>query len=115
MEIVVKKFFDFAPKELLRLLAGGAILGLVLLLFMKVVDNRFDLAPHHLDLLGFLATPILGMLLCIDITPARKQVLNMVAASMVIFAVGFVSNQAVADLKNSLTPPPLPTADDVLK
>ncbi len=114
MELVVKKFYDVAPKEVMRHIAGGAALGVILLLFMKVVDTRFNLSSEQLDMMGLGATPLLGMLLCIDITPLRKQVLNVVAASMVIFAIGFVSNQAVADFKNTLSAPPLPSADDVL-
>ena len=93
MVTILKGVFDHAPKEILRLITGGIFLGLVLLVFLKVVDDRFDLDPRHLDVLGLGATPILGLLLCIDIVPVRKRVLKVFCASLVIFAVGFASTR----------------------
>lgn len=105
MDTILKGVFDQVPKELVRLASGGAFLGLLLLVFLKVVDDRFDLEPRHLDLLGLGATPMLGLLLCYDIVPVRKRLLKIFAASLVIFTFGFASNQVVADLKGLLAAP----------
>jgi hypothetical protein len=113
MVTILKGVFDHAPKEILRLITGGIFLGLVLLVFLKVVDSRFDLDPQHLDALGLAATPILGLLLCIDIVPFRKRVLKVFAASLVIFAIGFATNQVVADLKALVAPPAIPSLEEI--
>jgi hypothetical protein len=113
MVTILKGVFDHAPKEILRLITGGIFLGLVLLVFLKVVDDRFDLDPRHLDALGLGATPVLGLLLCVDIVPFSKRALKVFAASLVIFAVGFASNQVVADLKSMLAPPAIPSLEEI--
>lgn len=113
MVTVLKSVFDHAPKEILRLITGGIFLGLVLLVFLKVVDSRFDLDPKHLDAVGLGATPLLGLLLCIDIVPFRKRLLKVFAASLVIFAVGFASNQVVADLRAIVAAPPIPSLEQI--
>ena len=113
MVSILKGVFDHAPKDILRLITGGIFLGMVLLVFLKVADERFDLEPQQLDALGLGATPILGLLLCIDIVPFRKRVLKVFAASLVIFAVGFASNQVVADLKSLLAPPAIPSLEEI--
>jgi hypothetical protein len=113
MVTILKGVFDHAPKEVLRLITGGVFLGLVLLVFLKVVDDRFDLEPRQLDALGVGATPVLGLLLCIDIVPFRKRMLKVFAASLVIFAIGFASNQVVADLKAMVAPPAIPSLEEI--
>jgi hypothetical protein len=113
MVTILKGVFDHAPKEITRLITGGVFLGLVLLVFLKVVDNRFDLEPRYLDALGLTATPILGLLLCIDIVPVRKRVLKVFAASLVIFTIGFTTNQVVADLKALVAPPAIPSLEEI--
>jgi hypothetical protein len=113
MVTILKGVFDNAPKEIVRLITGGVFLGLVLLVFLRVVDRRFDLEPQYLDALGLTATPILGLLLCIDIVPLRKRVLKVFASSLVIFAVGFTSNQVIADLKAMIAAPAIPSLEEI--
>jgi hypothetical protein len=113
MVTILKGVFYHAPKDILRLITGGIFLGFVLLVFLKVVDSRFDLEPRHLDALGLTATPILGLLLCIDIVPFRKRVLKVFCASLVIFAIGFATNQVVADLKALVAPPAIPSLEEI--
>ncbi len=113
MEIVAKKVFEFAPQAIVRLILGGFILGVVLLIFLKVADSRFGLSQRQLDLLGLMSTPILALLLCGDIQPLQKKMFSFFAASLVIFAVGFATNQIVVDLKEIFLAPAIPNLEEI--
>ncbi|MEL6997822.1 MAG: hypothetical protein AAFP68_06125 [Pseudomonadota bacterium] len=108
METAVKSIFDFAPKDVLRLLIGGAILGMILLVFLHVVDVRFAPPDWCRNVLGIALTGLLGLLLCLDIKCLRKRSLSVVVASMIIFTVGLATGDMVARTVDFVKAPAIP-------
>lgn len=114
MEPLAKKLIEFAPKDVLRVVSGGLVLGIVLMVFLKVMDNKFGLTQWELDALGLALTPVLALLLVLDQMPFQRKAIKWLAASMVIFTVGFMSNQVIAEVREIWTaPPPIPAFEDI--
>ena len=105
----VKKIFDlgetiekYVPRHILRLVAGGLVLGIVLMLFLKVIDEIFDLTPQTLSYVAIPVTLIFAAILCPKISAIYERCIHYCAGAIVIFAVGLTSNNVIAGMRYDL-------------
>ena len=103
--MTLKAFFEtflgFVPPQVMRIVAGGIALGLVLMLFLKVVDEVFDLSVPWLNGVAVLVTLLFAMLLCSGSEAWRQRLMNFGCGAVVIFAVGLTSNNVVAEMRET--------------
>ena len=106
------------PRHILRLIVGGAALGLVLMLFLKVVDEAFGLPVSTLNWIAIGVSAIFALFLCSEGKALSERCLHFAAGAIVIFAVGLTSNNVIADMRNNLgleaPPAPIPTLEQIL-
>lgn len=122
------KLFDQIPPNVMRVIAGGVALGLALMLFLKVVDEVFDVSVPVLNWIAVGVTILFALLLCSGNKVLYQQCLSFGAGAIVIFAVGLTSNNVIADIRStfegaseiasasggSAEPPPVPPLESIV-
>ena len=97
-----KAISDKVPPHVQRLIAGGVALGLVLMLFLKVVDEVFEPAEQTLTWVAIPVTAVFAALLCIRVRAVAEWCIHFSAGAIVIFAVGLTSNNVIAAMRHDL-------------
>ncbi len=114
----LKPLFDSVPTHVRRLVIGGAVLGLVMMLFLKVIDEAFNLSPSTLTWVALPVTALFAFFLCSGAQAFAEKCMHLGVAAIVIFAVGFTSNNVVAGMRDNLgldsQPQPVASLADIL-
>lgn len=121
------QFFDYVPPNVRKIVCGGVVLGLFVMLFVKVIDATYDLSPTKMTLAAVGATVVFALLLCSGKASVWQKTVNFAASSIVIFGVGLTSNKVMVDIwhtfdtssasqpsGNEAPPAPVPPLSDIV-
>jgi len=99
---ILRTLINYVPAHVLRLVAGSVVLGLALMLFLKVVDEVFNLPEATLTWAGVGVTVLFALLLCSKSKIFTEKCLHFGVGFVMIFSVGLASNNVIADMRNSI-------------
>lgn len=91
----MQKVFELAPPEVMRPVLGSVVLGVLLNFFKLVTEDNFDLLPGTMDVPGLAIAPCLALFLCLDVACRKRKLMQFGLGLMVIFSVGFASQEQV--------------------
>lgn len=116
---IFSQLLKFVPAHVLRLVAGSIVLGVILMLFLKVVDDVFDLPPAALTWVGVAVTVLFALLLCWKAKVFSERCLHFGVGLVMIFSVGLASNNVIAELRGNFGPdngsaPTVPNFDEII-
>lgn len=115
----LKPLFDSVPPNVRRLAAGGIVLGVLLMLFLKVFDDVFAFPESALTWVGAGVTVLFALLLCWNAGTFAEKCLHFGAGYVIIFAIGLASNNVIADIRGNIgvitdPPPEVLSFDDLM-
>lgn len=104
----------YVPAHVMRLVVGSVILGLALMLFLKVVDDRLKLPESALLWVGVGVAVLFAMFLCLYAKAILEKCLHFAVGFVMIFSVGLASNNVIADIRGNLAPSPVADLNSIL-